>query len=649
MRTGADTTAGMGPEADPSGPDAAARTIHQRLTGPGGNSGPAAGARRRRLVHGWTITLVAAPTTALFALGYRRRWICDDGLIYLRPVRQILAGNGPVFNVGERAESSTGALWQWLLALATWLTGNDPAFLAVGLGLALSTAGYGMALWTTCRLHGYGGGSGSRFLLPAGILVLLAVPPFWSYMTSGLESGLGTFWTALAWWLLVRTRRAAPRRTAREQTAAAFVFGLGWLVRPDLAVVSVCFLAAQWWVLRPAPARTARLLGAAALVPCGYEVFRAGYYGVLLPLPALAKEAGASDWQRGARYVQETLGPYWLWPAAAVLTTVAVQLTMRTLRGTPAPAHHSPGRTPRTDPNPPARADTSARPPCAVLLAPPTAGLLLTAYVMRVGGDYMHARMILPALFLLLLPFLVVPGTRLTAAAAGLLLVWLTAAVSPLRQPFDLRGSATTFNVRSSDVGYTHDHNPVRTATWVRHWPRLPHATALLTRIERAGGPTLLYFDAHRQLHTTPLPPGSPYRVVMVGRHLGVTGAAVSLDDYVNDAWGLASPIGAHLALERWAWPGHEKFLRNHWIFADWAPPAPPAADLRRADISRADLTAARTALTCGPLAELKQSTRAPLTPSRFWKNLTGAYARTHFRFSRAPRTARTQLCGDRA
>ncbi|GHH76306.1 membrane protein [Streptomyces sulfonofaciens] len=617
---------------------------------------PAAAARRPAALRWWPAALVAGPVAALFVLGYRRRWICDDGMIYLRPVRQVLAGHGPVFNAGERAESSTGAIWQWLLTLATWLTGADPAFLAVGVGLALSTAGYALALAATCRAYGVraraagtGAGAGRTrtrtarpVLLPGGVLVLLAVPPVWSYMTSGLESGLGTFWTGLVWWLLVRTRRG---QGVRAQLATAFAFGLGWLVRPDLAVVAVCFLSVQWWLLRPAPGRTARLLGAAALLPAGYEVFRAGYYGVLLPLPAIAKEAGASDWGRGARYVQETLGPYWLWPALAVLAAVAGHLVRDARRTRTADGS---GAAPRSGARVGGGPLPTGRAPLAVFLAPAAAGLLLALYVMRVGGDYMHARMILPALFLLLLPVLVVPATRCTAAAAGLLLVWVAAAVGPLRQPFDLNASPGTFNVRSSDVRYTHDHNPVRSTNWVRHWPRLPRANAMLAAAVRGGRPVLLYFDDRRRLHTTTVRPGAAYHVVMVGRHLGVTGAAVPLDGYVNDAWGLASPIGAHLALERWAWPGHEKFLRNEWIFADWAVRSPSAADLRYAGTGRAEVLAARRALGCGRLAELRDSVRAPLTPARFWQNLAGSWDRTHFRFARAPHRAVRELCGER-
>ncbi|MEU9222788.1 hypothetical protein AB0D40_00165 [Streptomyces massasporeus] len=568
-------------------------------------------------VHWWHAALVAVPTAALFVLGYRRRWICDDGLIYLRPVRQILAGNGPVFNVGERAESSTGTLWQWLLALTTWVTGEDPAFLAVGLGLLLSTAGFAFALLATCRLH-----RGAGLLLPAGVCVLLAVPPFWSYMTSGLESGLGAFWTGLSWWLLTRTRRG---QGGRQTCAAAFVFGLGPLVRPDLAVVTACFLAAQWWVLRPSRRGTAATLASAGAVPLAYEVFRAGYYGILVPLPAIAKEASASDWSRGAGYVQETLGPYWLWPVVPVLAALAVWLVRRTRREQ---RDRAPGRA-----------------SLAVLLAPLAAGLLLAGYVVRVGGDYMHARMILPALLLLLLPVLVVPATRVTGVAGALLVVWLCATVSPLRAPFDVRSTPGSFNVRSSDVEGLGDHNPVRTGTWVANWPALPEGRAMLARAERAPGPTLLYFDAARRLHATPMRADSPYRVVIVGRHLGVTGAAAPLDAYVNDAWGLASPIGAHLALERWSWPGHEKFLRNYWVFAEWAAKHPPQRDLLRAGAPREAVEAARAALGCGELAELRESVRAPLTAERFWRNLTGAVERTRFRFARWPAAAQQVLC----
>jgi arabinofuranosyltransferase len=190
------------------------------------------------------------------------------------------------------------------------------------------------------------------------------------------------------------------------------------------------------------------------------------------------------------------------------------------------------------------------------------------------------------------------------------------------------------------------DHNPVRSATWVNNWPALPEARGMLAEAVAAPRPTLLYFDARRRLHAAPVRADSPYHVVIVGRHLGVTGAAAPLDAYVNDARGLASPVGAHLALERWSWPGHEKFLRNHWVFAEWAVQHPSPADLVRAQTSQDMVSAARAALDCGRLAEVKESVRAPLTAERFWRNLTGAFDRTQFRFPRWPPAAERELCG---
>ena len=50
--------------------------------------------------------LYAAPVAGFVAAGWANRWITDDGFIYLRVVQQIRAGNGPVFNDGERVEVS---------------------------------------------------------------------------------------------------------------------------------------------------------------------------------------------------------------------------------------------------------------------------------------------------------------------------------------------------------------------------------------------------------------------------------------------------------------------------------------------------------------------------------------------------------------
>ena len=51
-----------------------------------------------------SLWLSVATVALLFGWGaWQRRWIADDGLIVLRTVRNLLAGNGPMFNAGVEA------------------------------------------------------------------------------------------------------------------------------------------------------------------------------------------------------------------------------------------------------------------------------------------------------------------------------------------------------------------------------------------------------------------------------------------------------------------------------------------------------------------------------------------------------------------
>ncbi len=55
---------------------------------------------------------------AFGVMAWHRRWLSDDGFIDLRVVQNILRGNGPVFNRGERVEAFTNPLWVALLTAA---------------------------------------------------------------------------------------------------------------------------------------------------------------------------------------------------------------------------------------------------------------------------------------------------------------------------------------------------------------------------------------------------------------------------------------------------------------------------------------------------------------------------------------------------
>ncbi|MFD0417586.1 hypothetical protein [Streptomyces sp. NPDC127108] len=562
--------------------------------------------------------LCLAPALVILVAGYQRRWMSDDGHIYVRTVRQILAGHGPVFNAGERAESSTGTLWQWLLVLAG-LPGADIATAAVYGGLLLTAAGFALAAWGAVRLYDGGGrggarggaggtgsardgGRGGRVLLPLGALVPLALPPVWDFATSGLETGLATCWLGGAWLLLV----ARPR-----SLATAFVLGLGPLVRPDLALVSAVFLGAQWLSARPS--RRAALAGAgvAGALPVAYEIFRIGYYGHLVPLPGVTKEASQSLWGRGLGYLGDFAGPYLLWvPALFVVAAVLPSGRARLSGG------------------------AGARVPLAPALAPVIAGALCWAYVIKVGGDFMHARMFLPGLFLMVLPVFLVPATRAWALAAAGVCAWAVVCAAVLRIGYEGRiGPGGIADERGVYVRQNAAAHPVH-HTFGGYRENAAYAREV--REAGRGDGAALFLSRTRVAAATPA-------VTAFYATLGLNGTVVPLDGAALDPIGLAYPLAAHSQRIAHARVGHDKWLPDEWVVADRG-----TADLP-SGLDPARVAAARRALACGPLAELRAATRAPLTPGRFLRNAAGALERTSFRFPNDPVRAERELCGTRA
>ena len=79
------------------------------------------------------------------------------------------------------------------------------------------------------------------------------------------------------------------------------------------------FLAALWYIVRPAWRRLAALAAIAGAVPLAYQVFRMGYYGLLVPNTAVAKDASSTRFHQGFVYLADFASPYRLWIALLVL------------------------------------------------------------------------------------------------------------------------------------------------------------------------------------------------------------------------------------------------------------------------------------------------------------------------------------------
>lgn len=573
----------------------------------------------------WFIVRRQLPLAVLPAawavLGWRQRWIADDGLIAARTVREILAGHGPVFNPGERVEANTSALWTWLLAAVTWASRLDLYTVIIGSGLLLAPLGLLLALLGARELHRRH--SPDQVLLPLGALVVVALPPFWDFVTSGLEDSLIFCWLGLCWWLLAGLRPDSGRRAGW----LAFAAGLGWLVRPDMAIGAVGFLAALWYIVRPAGRRLGVLAAFAGAVPLAYQVFRMGYYGLLVPNTAVAKDASSTRFHQGFVYLADFASPYHLWIPLAVLLVLFLVT-----------AQHL------------SRADAVR---CAAVAG---AGLLMALYVIAIGGDFMHARMLLPAMFTLLLPVMLAPapvprrGGGLASVSLCLLVatagVWALGAGLRWRDPAPLGiiPDSGIANERGFWSVHTGQQNPDNATAYVLTGLGPANAAGSLewtiSRDARSGRAVLLYQVAQWTPYVSVPLSRSRYPVAVTGYILGSWGAGTPLDGLVVDMHGLSYALGSHLVGDPNGRPGHAKWVTPAWVVAEYS-------DVTQAPgIPAAQLAAARKALSCGPLAELDQATQGPLTAGRFASNFFHALTLTTFRLSPDPVSAEKELCG---
>jgi arabinofuranosyltransferase len=586
----------------------------------------------------------------LFGWGaWQRRWIADDGLIVLRTVRNLLAGNGPVFNQGERVEANTSLVWTYLVYLVSALTRPlQLEYVALALALGLSLLGLALLMLGTGRLFAPSLVGRRAIMLPAGALVYIAVPPARDFATSGLESGLVTAYLGLLWWMMVcwsEGRRGRPPGRVFSVTLA-FLAGCSVLVRPELALIGGGALIMMLIVAQGGRSRL-EIVVAGGLLPVAYEIFRMGYYGLLFPGTALAKDAGGDKWSQGLIYLSNFSGPYALWVPLLLLAGLGLVLW-------PSARRHREDVAPATSGGPLARTVQS---PAAVAVFILVSGLLQALYWIRQGGDFMHGRVLLVPLLCLVAPVAVVPvvvpeGTRLSREAG----YWLAGGVSALWM--SLAGWAL-WAANSSGLGdagtrvtYTgivderrfysqatgHAH-PLTAADYLDY----PRMRAILVALNNTPEGALLLpsgnYDRWDLVPPIPPPGGhapqtGPHTVFFT--NLGMVGMNVSLDVRVIDQIGLANPLAAHTARLQHGRIGHDKNLFPDWVIADgpwvkWYPGVPAYLDQKF-------VQQAEAALKCEGTQQVLNSVRSPMGLHRFLSNVLHSVQYTRYRIDRVPR-----------
>ncbi len=597
------------------------------------------------------VAVLAVPVGMVVGGGWEKRMVVDDGFIYFRIVDQLLAGHGPVFNAGQRVEVFTSPAWLGALAtgraLFGWVATNSEIAVVEGIALMACAVGFaeagairlaqalgatspGLALdgtpgaglrvdaapdrasavdgvaFATSGLSPTSRFRGRSLYVPAGALVLAAFPPMWHWATSGLDTALFLCWISGSFFALAAYARRlgaaadhdGPRtwREVARTVAVALLVGSGWLVRPDAVVFSFMFLATLA-ALQPRPRSGFAVVCAGVAPSVAYQLFRMGYFANLVPNVALAKQADQSAWGRGLDYLNDTASTYSMWPIAVLLAALVTPVLWRH-RGE---AVNGPVTRARV---------------VLVAVAPLLAGLLHALWVARVGGDYLHARFALPAIFALSLPAAAVElpldlsglprAQRVAAALAAALMVplvgwsWVESSSHGLLRPDD-EGQRPSYLFLGTSTN----------ATELSDYPMLSQYGYDLKDQGLRGENVLV--DTTTGSHVIASAPR--WGTVGYFGSIGAGAAAAGPDVWVIDGLGLADQIGSRMPVSG-SLPGHQKALPFAVAEARFAlaEPAPGS-----------DAAAVRRALGCGDLSELIDATESPLTPGRFLSNLIAA------------------------
>jgi arabinofuranosyltransferase len=439
--------------------------------------------------------------------------------------------------------------------------------------------------------------------------------------------------------------------------ALAFVAGLSVLVRPELALIGgvalvMMLIAERGW------ARRGLIVLAGGLLPVGYQIFRMGYYALVVPQTALAKDASGSKWGQGLTYLHNLTGPYaLLLPALLVIALVAVLFV-----GT-APARR-PGEVRRTP---------RIQSPAAVVAFMVLSGVLQALYWIRQGGDFMHGRVLLAPLFCLLIPVAVVPvilpaGFRFSdlpngfprdknyRLAGAALALWLALAGWALwaanSQGMGRDATRVTYSgivderkFYSQATGHAH---PLTAADYLDY----PRMRGVLIAINNTPDGALLLPSGNwdvwdvvpQKPPVEPPPPGvsledwrrqhATHTVFFT--NLGMLGMNVGLDTRVIDQIGLANPLAAHTARLEDGRIGHDKNLFPDWAVAEgpWLKERPWIPEY----LDEGWIEQAQVALGCPGTVEKLTSIREPMTRPRFIGNFNRALEFTRYRIDRVPR-----------
>ncbi len=320
----------------------------------------------------WILSLLAILVGIIHASSLS--FVNDDAFISFRYAKNLVNGFGLVYNAGERVEGYTNFLWTIIMALGMKMN-IDPVTFSISLGIFFYTCNLILFIFLSWR---HQTSVKERYIfMPLTALILCVHRDFSGYATSGLETSMFTFLVSAGFATLLLGK------SIRMLIGAGIILVLATLTRPDgvlFIAVSVLYLLitrknqikATLYFLLPL---------AAILLP--YWIWRYNYYGYFFPNTFYAKSIDLPYYSQGLSYVYLYLQVYYsiillfilgiilVWRGIKNLlrdqSITSIRKQIQNLSGNPQPVF------------------------LAILFV-----FIYTVFIIRIGGDFMHARFFIP-------------------------------------------------------------------------------------------------------------------------------------------------------------------------------------------------------------------------------------------------------------
>jgi len=226
-----------------------------------------------------------------------RIWVTEDAYITFKHIENFYAGNGLTFNKIGKIESFTHPLWVVLLIIGKFISGLSVHSVSIILGILFSTISLLFIFIVTLRK--------TNFNLPIFILPSLYVmhQGFIDFSTSGLENSLTFLLISILFYKLWDNK-------IPDGYLVPSLLTMLYFIRPEFILVALYYSAiyAMQKFYSEGYIKKVLLFGLIPMITISlYHIFRYTYYQEIFPMSYHAKAGSGSDWASGLTYLKHTI------------------------------------------------------------------------------------------------------------------------------------------------------------------------------------------------------------------------------------------------------------------------------------------------------------------------------------------------------